>query len=250
MKISREEFITLLRQLVEIESPYFHEDDVMAFVNKWLNERGVPAEIHTFYEGKETMFNGKNVVGIMDSGKPGPVIYLGGHLDTVSLCNGWTKPPFEGVVEGDYMYGVGTLDMKAGCAAIMLTLEKFAKEYFEPGKAKGKLVYHLVSDEEGPYGLGTVFIINDKIHNIAEYVHTVRTKRGDFMRKKELTEAEKKDLQMKMEIAEELGLLEKVEKMGWKGLTARESGKIGGIMGQRKIEERKKAIYNEEKISD
>ena len=69
------------------------------------------------------------------------------------------------------------------------------------------------------------------------------------MRKKELTEAEKKDLQMKMEIAEELGLLEKVEKM-WKGLTARESGKIGGIMGQRKIEERKKAIYNEEKISD
>lgn len=70
------------------------------------------------------------------------------------------------------------------------------------------------------------------------------------MRKKELTEAEKKDLQMKMEIAEELGLLEKVEKMGWKGLTARESGKIGGIMGQRKIEERKKAIYNEEKISD
>ena len=65
-----------------------------------------------------------------------------------------------------------------------------------------------------------------------------------------MTEAEKKDLQMKMEIAEELGLLEKVEKMGWKGLTARESGKIGGIMGQRKIEERKKAIYNEEKISD
>jgi len=68
-----------------------------------------------------------------------------------------------------------------------------------------------------------------------------------FMGKRELTEAEKKDLQMKMEIAEELGLLEKVEQLGWKGLTARESGRIGGIMGQRKIEERKKAIYKEEK---
>lgn len=67
------------------------------------------------------------------------------------------------------------------------------------------------------------------------------------MRKKELTEAEKKDLQMKMEIAEELGLMEKVEKMGWKGLTARESGRIGGIMGQRKIEERKNALYREER---
>ena len=67
------------------------------------------------------------------------------------------------------------------------------------------------------------------------------------MRKKELTEAEKKNLQMKMEIAEELGLMEKVERMGWKGLTARESGRIGGMMGQRMLEERKKAIYKEEK---
>ena len=67
------------------------------------------------------------------------------------------------------------------------------------------------------------------------------------MRKKELTEAEKKNLQMKMEIAEELGLMEKVERMGWKGLTARESGRIGGMMGQRLQEERKRAIYKEEK---
>ena len=67
------------------------------------------------------------------------------------------------------------------------------------------------------------------------------------MRKKELTEAEKKNLQMKMEIAEELGLMEKVERMGWKGLTARESGRIGGMMGQRMQEERKRAIYKEEK---
>lgn len=62
------------------------------------------------------------------------------------------------------------------------------------------------------------------------------------MKKKELTEAEKKDLQMKMEIAEELGLLEKVEQVGWKGLTSRESGRIGGIMGKRKRTEREKDI--------
>ena len=167
-KITAESFETLLRQLVSIKSPYFHEDEVMDFVNNWFAERGIPAEIHTFYEPKETKFHGKNVVGIMDSGKPGPVIYLGGHLDTVQLCNGWTKPPYEGVVEGEYMYGVGTLDMKSGCAAIMLALEKFAKDNFKDKSFKGKIVYHLVSDEEGPDGLGTVYIINDKIHNIAE----------------------------------------------------------------------------------
>lgn len=167
-EITRSSFVELLRQLVAIKSPYFHEDEVMDFVNNWFAERGVPAEIHTFFEEKETKFHGKNVVGIMDSGKPGPVIYLGGHLDTVQLCNGWTKPPYDGVIEGDYMYGVGTLDMKSGCAAVMLTLEKFAEEHFKDNSFKGKLIYHLVSDEEGPYGLGTVYIINDKIHNIQE----------------------------------------------------------------------------------
>ena len=55
-----------------------------------------------------------------------------------------------------------------------------------------------------------------------------------------LTEAEKRDLAMKYEVAEELGLLEKVERYGWRGLTSRESGRIGGIMGTRKTAERKR----------
>lgn len=45
---------------------------------------------------------------------------------------------------------------------------------------------------------------------------------------------------MKYEVAEELGLLEKVERCGWRGLTSRESGRIGGIMGTRKTAERKR----------
>ena len=45
-------------------------------VDEWLKERGVPAQIHTFFEPKETKFHGKNVIGIMDSGKPGPGSYI------------------------------------------------------------------------------------------------------------------------------------------------------------------------------
>ena len=52
--------------------------------------------------------------------------------------------------------------------------------------------------------------------------------------KKELTPEQKADLRMKYEIAEELGLLDKITETGWKGLTSRESGRIGGIMGKRK----------------
>ena len=39
---------------------------------------------------------------------------------------------------------------------------------------------------------------------------------------------------MKYEIAAELGLMDKVKSTGWKSLTARESGKIGGIIAKRK----------------
>ena len=45
------------------------------------------------------------------------------------------------------------------------------------------------------------------------------------------------DVKLKYEIAEELGLLDKVNEGGWKSLTARESGRIGGLMGKRKKRE-------------
>jgi hypothetical protein len=50
-----------------------------------------------------------------------------------------------------------------------------------------------------------------------------------LIKEKVLTESEK----MKYEIAEELGLMDKVKKTGWKSLTAKESGRIGGLMNKR-----------------
>jgi hypothetical protein len=41
---------------------------------------------------------------------------------------------------------------------------------------------------------------------------------------------------MKYEIAKELGYLDKVMETGWKSLTAKESGRIGGIMTKKKRE--------------
>ena len=46
---------------------------------------------------------------------------------------------------------------------------------------------------------------------------------------------------MKYEIAEELGLLDKVDTAGWAGLTAKEAGRIGGILTSRKKQQKKKA---------
>lgn len=47
---------------------------------------------------------------------------------------------------------------------------------------------------------------------------------------KELTEGEKLREKIKYEIAKELGLSDKVDEFGWGGLTAEQTGRIGGIM--------------------
>ena len=39
---------------------------------------------------------------------------------------------------------------------------------------------------------------------------------------------------MKYEIARELGLLSRVREVGWAGLTAKETGQIGGLLSQKK----------------
>ena len=42
-----------------------------------------------------------------------------------------------------------------------------------------------------------------------------------------------------MAAARELGLLEKLERVGWAGLSTAESGRIGGKVGAKKREKRK-----------
>ena len=40
---------------------------------------------------------------------------------------------------------------------------------------------------------------------------------------------------MKLEIAEELGLLDKVREVGWAGLSAKETGRMGGLLTKKNV---------------
>lgn len=48
--------------------------------------------------------------------------------------------------------------------------------------------------------------------------------------KRDITDEE--ILELKMEIAAELGLLEKIQRYGWEALTAAEAGRIGGLLAR------------------
>ena len=50
---------------------------------------------------------------------------------------------------------------------------------------------------------------------------------------------------LKYEIADEIGLGDKILKGGWKSLTSKESGRIGGLMTKRKRELKWEALEND-----
>ena len=56
------------------------------------------------------------------------------------------------------------------------------------------------------------------------------------------------DEQLKFEIAQELGLDEKVLQKGWKSLTSKESGRIGGMITGRKRQLKRGSIERKLKI--
>ena len=60
----------------------------------------------------------------------------------------------------------------------------------------------------------------------------------------ELEEEEK----MKYEIAEELGLLDRVLAQGWKSLTSKETGRIGGLVTKRRRTQENGTAQTEGKI--
>ena len=62
----------------------------------------------------------------------------------------------------------------------------------------------------------------------------MKEKNKKIPRSKEEVKSLKPNEKMKYEIAMELGLFEKVQSVGWKGLSSREAGKIGGLLATRK----------------
>ncbi len=48
-----------------------------------------------------------------------PTVLVAGHLDTVQPRASWNSNPFEPVVKGDRLYGLGAADMKGSLAAFL-----------------------------------------------------------------------------------------------------------------------------------
>ncbi|HWW62263.1 MAG TPA: M20/M25/M40 family metallo-hydrolase, partial [Thermoanaerobaculia bacterium] len=138
-----DETIGLLRDLVAIDSvnPTLvaggaGEREISDFIAAHLRAHGIDAEIQEAAAGRT------NVIGIIDSHKPGPSLMLCGHSDTVGVEG--MSAPFTPVERDGRMYGRGTQDMKGGCASILGAARALAKR----GLDAGRVVIAIVADEE------------------------------------------------------------------------------------------------------
>lgn len=129
--VQPERLRNVLRDLVNIYSPTFEEEEVCTYAERYLKNHGLPAirqevkeEGHTYTdavadERLETPgdVNRFNVI-VPPKNKDKAELWFVGHLDTVSVAQAGVGD-HRCHEEGDTVFGLGSADMKAGCAAMM-----------------------------------------------------------------------------------------------------------------------------------
>ncbi len=143
----REAVINLTQTLVRIDS-VFRDDGVgteqkaAEYVAQYIREIGIETYVEEVAPGRP------NVIGIIDSGKPGKTLLFEGHTDVVTEGNreAWSYDPFGAEIIDGRMYGRGTNDTKGNlacmitaCQSILLDQEEFT----------GKIILCIPCDEEG-----------------------------------------------------------------------------------------------------
>ena len=115
------DIIELVKLLVSTPGEIGHTGDVEDIVASYLGKiSGVDVEMQA------VPGHGNNVIARMIRDDALPTILINGHLDTVEVCNGWEHSPFQPIVDGDKLYGLGSADMQSGVAIGMRAFEMLA----------------------------------------------------------------------------------------------------------------------------
>ncbi len=137
---NQDKLIKFIQDLVRIPSITGKEEKIQKFIFQKLTELNLNPEYiypdtETLQESDDyfettsfTKFgykNRPNVAGIFKGVGNGRSICLNGHIDVVSPepIEQWSRDPWSGERDGDFIYGRGAGDMKAGVASIIFALQ-------------------------------------------------------------------------------------------------------------------------------
>lgn len=138
--------VALLRSLLHCRSVTPADDGALGVVSQVLEEMGFDVKTLNFGPSDAPT---PNLYARLGRGYPH--FCFAGHTDVVPVGEGWVHDPFAGQIEGDFIYGRGTADMKGGIASFLAAIARFLKE----NPLKGSLSLLITGDEEGPAHYGT-----------------------------------------------------------------------------------------------
>ncbi|WP_324752813.1 ArgE/DapE family deacylase [Roseovarius sp. Pro17] len=138
--------VAFTQELVRMPSLRGHEHPVQDLLHRMLQSRGyamdrfaMDREAIAAHPGgskiSDAHSNAPIVVGIhRPRNETGRSLILQSHLDVVpeGLHDMWSDPPFSGKIDGDWMYGRGAGDMKAGAAANIYALDALRRIGLQP----------------------------------------------------------------------------------------------------------------------
>ncbi|WP_277586232.1 M20 family metallopeptidase [Psychrobacillus antarcticus] len=125
--------IALLKDLVRIKSDTLEgANSALLLCERWLEQRGIATTILKHEE---------KLMLVATIGDGDACMIWNGHVDVVP----GNSEQFEPFIEGDFLYGRGAADMKAGVAAMMQAFYELSKE---PENLTKKIQLHIVTDEE------------------------------------------------------------------------------------------------------
>jgi acetylornithine deacetylase/succinyl-diaminopimelate desuccinylase-like protein len=144
--------VDLARRLVRTPSPNPPGDEraVAAIVHDAVAELGLPRVETISLDSARP-----NLLVTLDFGPGGRHLVLSGHLDTKPIGDAtWTVDPLGADIDGDRLFGLGSADMKAAIAAMLVAAARLARSPV-PG---GRLSLLFTADEEDGASFGAYHV--------------------------------------------------------------------------------------------
>lgn len=124
-RVDSEEILSLTRRLIQTPScpPDFQEGAIAAIIGEKLSSFGISHQVMPLQQLPAGGHDRANLTATIGA-ENGRHLLLCGHMDTVPpLDHGkWTYPPFSAHIEGEKLYGRGSVDMKSGLACLVMAL--------------------------------------------------------------------------------------------------------------------------------